>query len=264
MLMKTPRNNSPIKQPVQASPATDDDDECGMFSTFTNAIKSIWNTTIYYLRTFLYDLFIVKYAEALNHSFLKSIPDNSTILDVGIGTGLSMINNRLLIQRKKLNIDCIEMDSDYIAACQKNIQDYKLENYLSVSKMNLYNYVTDKKYDFILFSESYSIIPNVHILIEHCKRFLKPITGKIIILTTLEDEITMFKLFIKPRLYYFTSIDFGKVTTKREFIAKIEHENDLIINELKCIWQQSLIVYGDIKAYMIKLSPIQERIVEFC
>jgi precorrin-6B methylase 2 len=236
-----------------------------ILQTVNNALYYVWSSAVYYVRTFLYDFIIVNYAENLNHTFLKSIPDNSSILEVGIATGLSLIKNRALIQKKKLSIDGIELDSDYIEACQRNIASNNLETLLKVTKMNLYNYLTEKKYDYILFSESYSVIPHVHILIEHCKRFLKQNTGKIIVLTTLEDEITMMKLLIKPRLYYFTTIDFGKVTTKAEFIAKIEHENEMIIDELKCIWNVSLpYVYGEIKAYMVKLSPLQDRFVSDC
>lgn len=237
-----------------------------VLQSFFTTLTNLYETVIYYIRTWLYDLVVVNYySEHIQKIFLKSIPDHAEILDIGIGTGLSMVANKVIIQKKDLHIDRIETDADYLTACQRYITSYFLEKYMTIRKMNIYNYITEKKYDYILFSDSsYAVIPQVHLMIDHCKRYLKPGTGQIIILTTLEDEITCLKLLLKPRLFYFTSIDFGKVTTKAEFIAKIEHENQLAIEELKCISTKNFWVYGDIKSYMAKLSSPEKMIVDCC
>jgi len=206
------------------------------------------------LRIFIYDYLVVaKYTEFMNKVFLETIDDKSSILDIGIGTGLSMINNHLLLQKKQLSIDGIDIDPDYVHACQENIEKKKLNDRLTVNKINIYNYETSKKYDYVLFSDSYAVIPNVHLMIEHCKKYLKP-NGKIVVLTTLEDDVTVMKLFVKPRLLYVTLCDFGKVTSKAEFVYKIEHENKLEVDEISCIYQRAIPVYGEIKSYMVKLA----------
>jgi 2-polyprenyl-3-methyl-5-hydroxy-6-metoxy-1,4-benzoquinol methylase len=206
------------------------------------------------IRSFIYDRIVVdKYTEYMNKHFLEAIEDGASILDIGVGTGYSMIKNTDLIKNKDVKIDGIDIDEDYCAACQMNINGANLQNNMTVNKINIYSYNTEKKYDYVLFSDSYAVIPDVHTMIEHCKSYLKP-TGKIIILTTLDDEVTLTKLLVKPRLVYFTLCDFGKVTTKAEFVYNIEHENNLNIDDIKCIYSRSVPFYGEIKSYMTKLS----------
>ncbi len=217
-------------------------------------LRVFFNPLIKATRSILYDSMVVQnYTEKMNQIFLNTIPDGATILDIGIGTGTSMTRNAALIKQKRVVIDGIDVDADYIATCEQNIKAVGLEEFMTVTNVNIYEFETEKKYDYVLFSDSYAVIPEVHNMIEHSKRYLKP-NGQIIILTTLEDEVYPFRVMVKPRIVYFTMVEFGKVTTKAEFVDKIENENKLRIDELKIIVQKSFPWYGQIKSYMAKLS----------
>jgi 2-polyprenyl-3-methyl-5-hydroxy-6-metoxy-1,4-benzoquinol methylase len=205
------------------------------------------------VRNYIYNqLVILNYTEFMNKVFLESIEDKASILDIGIGTGLSMTINHALIKEKGLNIDGIDIDPAYCTACDENIKASNLEENMTISKVNIYDYNPMKKYDYVLFSDSYAVIPNVHHMIDHCKRYLKP-NGQIVILTTLEDEPTPVKIILKPRLIYFTLCEFGKVTTKLEFMHRIQTENSLKVKECNLIYYRNIPLYGEIKSYMTKL-----------
>ena len=85
---------------------------------------------------------------------------------------------------------------------------------------------SDHEFDTIIFGSSFMIMPdqikalelaksNCFIDLEHLSN-----KGKIYFLLTLYDEKSAFNKFmekIKPLLKYITTVDFGKVTYKKEF-----------------------------------------------
>jgi 2-polyprenyl-3-methyl-5-hydroxy-6-metoxy-1,4-benzoquinol methylase len=208
---------------------------------------------ILFIRNLLYDFMVVSnYTENMNLYFLSKIENNTKILDIGIGNGSAMTNNSDIIKNKSLHITGIDIDKYTLSICNQNIKNKSLESYMITKNINIYDLYIDK-YDYILFSDSYAVIPNVHIMINHCKKYLKE-NGKIIILTTLEDYATYIKLLIKPNIIYFTGIDFGKVTMKDEFIKNIQNINEMEIIEFDEIFYGKIPLYGEIKSYFITLS----------
>ena len=217
-------------------------------------LRRLFNPFLKVMRSILYDGMVVQnYTEVMNKIYLDSIPDGSSILDIGIGTGTSMTRNAEHIRKKNLQIDGIDIDADYIATCNQNIEAAGLQDLMTVTNISIYDYETEKKYDYVLFSDSYAVIPDVHNMMEHCKRYLKP-NGQLVILTTLDDVATPFKVALKPRIVNFTLVDFGKVTTKEYFIREVENTNKFHIDELKCIVHKHIPIYGEVKSYMAKLS----------
>lgn len=78
------------------------------------------------------------------------------VLDVGVGTGhpLSSIIEKFPKNTKVLGID---IDRTYLESCRNLFKPYKN---VQIKEMNYYNLAkTDKKYDLIIFSSSFMILP---------------------------------------------------------------------------------------------------------
>ncbi len=78
----------------------------------------------------------------------------------------------------------------------------------------------------MLFSESWAVIPTVEDMVEFSIRYLKS-NGKIVILTTLEDDNCTIRKFAKPKIKYILGKknDFGRCTSLTEmknFLKKFQ------------------------------------------
>jgi alpha-N-acetylglucosaminidase len=118
--------------------------------------------------------------------------------------------------------------------CKKVITDCELEEYVTSQYQDLLKMKTKIKYDYILFSESYPVISKdiMKAMMGKCKKLLKP-SGKVCFIHNLEENKEPIREFIKPKLIYVTSVDFGRLTTHREFDEFVEDvEYKLVRKEL--------------------------------
>lgn len=178
------------------------------------------------MRNLLYNLIINDFTENCYENCLKYFPDSSTILDVGIGNGKMLKRYHRLIKSKNLNITGIDINRVYLNNCSRLIHNYRLENYLKLYHKPIESFEPDghKYFDFILFSMSFMLFEDQVSILEKVKECLKP-NGKIIFFQTMHKERSWFLEFIKPKLKYITTIDFGKVTYENEFFALLERQN---------------------------------------
>jgi cyclopropane fatty-acyl-phospholipid synthase-like methyltransferase len=187
------------------------------------------------VRNRLYD-FHINNTHRFYRKILKRIPNNSTILEVGIGGGATILHNCEMIKSKNLRIRGIDIDAQYLEQCGKIIKDADLSDYVSIKNQDLLTMKETKKYDYILFMESYPVIPiNImNKMMKKCRNLLiskktfevsietnkKCITGgKVIFMHNLEHNKEPIREFLKPRLKYipFLWVDFGRLTTHTEF-----------------------------------------------
>lgn len=99
------------------------------------------------------------------YEILKKMPENSSLLDVGVGDGIYFINEKVinLIKSKNLKIYGIDIDLPSIKVCQNRIIQYNLENYVKAECVSLFDVkakTESEKYDNILFMESFPVISN--------------------------------------------------------------------------------------------------------
>lgn len=206
-----------------------------------------------YIRTLCYNfwlgnnIFSVSTPKLYN-DMLDYVENNSKILEVGIGSGMPIICNSNKILRKNIHIHGIDIDEQYVESCKEGIVKSHLENNVSVEVQNLF-YISEK-YDYIVFSESYPVIPIAIMdsMIYHCKQILKP-NGQIIFIHNLIDDESQKNHFIaklKPYIKYipFVWIDFGRATTIKYF------EHWLRLNSLKF---QSEILVDEKIPYLLRL-----------
>jgi cyclopropane fatty-acyl-phospholipid synthase-like methyltransferase len=184
-------------------------------------IKQITNEFPKNIRSQLYD-YHINNTHVFYKKVLTKLPENSRILEVGIGNGTCIQKNAELIKDKKLHIDGIDIDNDYLKICNDRIIENDLQDYVTAKYQDLLTLQPpDNRYDYIFFMESYPVIPIdiMRKMMNKCSELLKPNTGVISFVHNLVSTKNPVVDFIKPRLLYvpFIQVDFGRLTSHDEF-----------------------------------------------
>jgi len=145
---------------------------------------------------------------------IKSIPDGSSVLDVGCGDGIYYTGPEVidLIKSKKLTIHSIDIDAGAVPICQKRIAAAGLSDKVTAEAIDLLKIT--KRYDAVIFMESFPVIPRnlMGVFIAHTKT----ITNFILLFHNLVEEKNAFVEWMKPKVKYFTLVDFGELTSIKE------------------------------------------------
>jgi cyclopropane fatty-acyl-phospholipid synthase-like methyltransferase len=164
---------------------------------------------------------------------LDDIEEGSTILDVGSGDGVYFTNPEVVkkIKEKKLKIKCVDIDKNAINVCKYRTEKYKLTSFVETESIDLLK-IKDK-YDYVLFMDCYPVI-NIYLMflmINHTKK----LTENIFLYHNLYHTENTFLSFIKPKIKYFTFVDFGRLTTESEMLKVLENDWDFKDFEMKKI-----------------------------
>lgn len=164
-------------------------------------------------RGIMYDMTIgYFYTQYVMRYFLETIPDGSRILDIGIGTGYTYSKNKDILKKKSLKVVGVDVDPDYVRSAKHGIIDADLESHVNIILSDIYkvdeSMISSKSFDYVVFSDSYAVIPNVHDMITFCEKFIK-INGKMVVLSTLFDSFDSNINWIKRNIKYFSSVEFG-------------------------------------------------------
>lgn len=169
---------------------------------------------------------------------LESMPDGSTILDVGCGDGLYYTEPMVtdLIKQKKLIIKGVDIDVGAVVICNKRVLAAGLQDLVSAEAIDLLK-ITEQ-YDIVLFMESFPVIPREPMKIYTAHALT--LAPKLMMYHNLvddEDEDKMakytsfaFQRWFKPKIVLFSLVDFGELTTTSEMR---EFLNDCVPNA-KC------------------------------
>lgn len=208
-------------------------------------ILNIWsyfiltfNQLFQYIRCIIYDYVIgYWYTKKIMRKFLQSVPDEVHILDIGVGTGYTYVANSDLIKSKRLNIVGIDINNHFINYAKHCIVDAQIDNYVKLIACDIYDpnvFQTDAKFDIVIFSDSYAVIPNVHQMMVYCEKFLGKSSiylkdAEMVCITTLFDSKNSIIDWLKQKLIYLTTIDFGKQMIKEELynFIKSRSSNDI-------------------------------------
>ncbi len=200
------------------------------------------------VQTNVYNYLIGSYTKILYQDLLNTIPENSHILDIGIGNGCSLVENFEIIKNKNIKIDGIDIDPGAIFLAKSNIKDNDLENLVTAECIDI-NKIDDKQYDYIFFSNSFSVIDNITDILKDVKDRLLKENGKIVISTTIEAKDDKIKSTIKENAKKLVlGIDFGKLITICDFVNKINDVNMKICN-MKLVYNTWYPIWGHIHVY---------------
>jgi len=175
------------------------------------------------MKNFLYKLIINGVTDYCYQNCLEYVREQSTILDVGIGNGVMMDHFHGLIKEKGLHITGIDINRNYLNHCASNIQQYRLENHVTIHcrPVETFQPPQGSAFDYIFFTMSFMLFQNQHLVLDRAQNWLKP-GGEVLFFQTLFREKVPMIEFVKPKLKFFTTIDFGKVTYEYEFLNLLQ------------------------------------------
>jgi alpha-N-acetylglucosaminidase len=172
------------------------------------------------LRNAIYSLFISGINDLCYSRALGRMPDGGFVLDVGIGNGLMLRRWHLTVKAKQLRIVGIDTDAEYVEACKRLITEFELESHVSVLNVGIESFapVAGEKFDVVFFSMSFMLMRDPRAVLEKVKPWLGN-SGEILFVQTMFKRRSRVREFIKPRLKYLTTIDFGTPTYESDFFA---------------------------------------------
>ena len=201
-----------------------------MISTLLTTALSYWHWTA----SQVYDTVIVTpltkaiYEEESARLLDKYGRRGFTLLDVGAATGTTL---KVILDTPGLNINhatALDIDQTYIDACRVNTAQYREVNVVKADFMSE-GMQLDRQYDTILFGFSFMFMTaNYEQTFKVIRSKLRP-AGEVVIYLTLYDEANSLLDFIKPKIKYLTSIDFGPSVYKADlFDAFKNHGFDVL------------------------------------
>ncbi|MAF34019.1 MAG: class I SAM-dependent methyltransferase [Desulfobacterales bacterium] len=184
------------------------------------------------MKNYLYKLFINRVTNYCYQNCLNYVSENTSILDVGIGNGVMMENFHDLIKSKRLNITGIDINEQYLNHCECVIQNHHLQDYVEIQCERVENFLPLKTpfYSFILFSMSFMLVQDQGRVLDRVKKWLKP-DGKILFFQTMFKEKMGLMEFIKPKLKYVTTIDFGEVIYENDFFNLLKSKELAVVED---------------------------------
>jgi ubiquinone/menaquinone biosynthesis C-methylase UbiE len=163
---------------------------------------------------------------------LSALPEGSRLLDVGVGTGSSLLSNADLVRSRSMTVEGIDINTSYLKACQEKIEETGVSDLISVREQSVYDLDPEDKYDAVYFSASFMLLPNQQEALRVVKACLKP-GGHVCFTQTFETKRARLMELIKPLMYLFTSVHFGVVTYEGPFIEQLEGEGfEVVRNEV--------------------------------
>lgn len=169
------------------------------------------------MRAWIYDRLFKNLSSNWYKQVIEYLPDNSRVLDVGVGTGSSLLSQLDLLKKKGLNWTGIDINPPYLQSCQEKINQLDAHNFVKVREQSIYDLKEDDLLDAIYFSASFMLLPDQKQALLTSLGSLKA-EGVICFTQTFETKPAPLMEKIKPLLRKFTTVDFGVVTYEAPFI----------------------------------------------
>jgi ubiquinone/menaquinone biosynthesis C-methylase UbiE len=157
------------------------------------------------------------------------------VLDVGIGTAVALVNNRELLLEKNIKWVGIDYDAPYIVKAKRVIADAGLGEQAAAHCKSVYDVPLpppmsgEKKYNAVYFSGSITLMPDPPGALKAVAALLKE-GGAIYITQTFQKKAIPLMYYLKPLMYYITTIDFGQLTYEKDVI-RIVKEAGMVMDE---------------------------------
>lgn len=194
----------------------------------TPAASSGWN--LGNIRSAIYDNAIVSFTTKWYAAVLDEVPENSRLLDVGVGTGAALVANAEVIRLKNLTIVGVDYDAAYIDRCKELIEKHRLSRNVTAVCCSFYDYSPpdSRLFDHVYFSGSFMILPDAPGALRKAVELMRDREdGRMFFTQTFELQKNSLLEWVKPKLAYWTTIDFGNVTYVEDFDAAL-HEGGVV------------------------------------
>jgi SAM-dependent methyltransferase len=180
----------------------------------------------------VYGLIVADITESCYGTCLPIFPPSARILDIGIGTGEMIRRHHEMIRAKGLSIIGLDIDRKYLTHCNQLIRRYSLEQNIRTELTPVEEYMPSLtgSFDFILFSMSFMLLKDPRFVLRRIRPWLTA-HGQVLFVQTLFRHPSRILEYVKPRLKYLTTIDFGRVIYEREFLHLLHSEGLQVIED---------------------------------
>jgi ubiquinone/menaquinone biosynthesis C-methylase UbiE len=180
--------------------------------------------SIFYDWAISYPVTMKVYNHMVKERFLKDFPlanptismsKSKTVSMIDIGTGPGTCLNNILNKVNFERVLAVDIDKDYVASAKTLFKD---RINVEVRLQDLETYFEDgntEQFDIVFFGFSFMLMPNKAKALEVARRMVKP-NGKIYACLTLYENKNKFVEWIKPKIKFLTSIDFGPVIYRKQ------------------------------------------------
>jgi ubiquinone/menaquinone biosynthesis C-methylase UbiE len=176
-------------------------------------------TTRSSVRGWIYDRAITGLTTGWYRAVLDRLPYGAAVLDVGIGTGTSLVRCAEQVRAKNLQFTGLDIDRDYHARCVEEIARADLGGHVTPVLESVYDHCGGP-YDAAYFSASLMLLPDPVAALRHVSGLLAP-GGRLYLTQTFHHRRSPLREKVKPLLRHVVSIDFGRVTYEDEFRAVV-------------------------------------------
>jgi len=179
------------------------------------------------MRAWIYDRLFYSLSKHWYRSVLNALPEGARLLDVGVGTGTSLLANADLVRQRGARVEGIDINMSYLKACQAGIDALGVGDCIRVRERSVYDLTPallgGELYDAVYFSASFMLLPDQRAALRVVRACLKP-GGQVCFTQTFETQRTRFWEVVKPLLYLFTTVHFGVVTYEGPFLEMLREE----------------------------------------
>lgn len=167
---------------------------------------------------FLYNVILGDVTKLCYRNCLDYFQDGTAVLDVGIGNALMIENNHELIRQKGLRITGLDVNERYIEQARERVQRYGLQDRIQIHHCGVEEFHPphEEGFDYVLFSMSFMLLPQQKEILERAGNWLSP-QGEVVFFQTMFQDKSILLDWIKPRLKYVTSVDFGEAVYEVDF-----------------------------------------------
>ena len=170
-----------------------------------------------------YDYVIFKMTSVWYSSVVLSLPANSRVLDIGMGTATSLLWNLPTIRKKGLRFSGVDFTQEYVTAAKVNIEANNAVDFVECIYGSVYDTALLKTlastslFDAVYFSGSISLMPDPAGALLAVSQVLKP-GGSVFVTQTFQTHALPGMRLMKPLVKYATTIDFGELVMQKEIL----------------------------------------------
>ena len=168
------------------------------------------------MRARIYDLLFHRLSKGWYQEVLKRQLEGTKLLDIGVGTGSSLLSNGTLLREKKLAVTGIDINGTYLNAARRRAVAEALEDYVTLEERSVYD-LEGVRFDTAYFSASFMLLPDQRRALDVVSQQLAA-GGKIYFTQTFEKRRNRAMEVLKPLLYKLTTVHFGVVTYEAPFL----------------------------------------------
>ena len=97
------------------------------------------------MRAWIYDKIFKNLSSGWYETVIDNLPVNAQVLDVGVGTGSSLLSHIAKLREKNIHWMGIDINASYLKACRAKIDELGADSNVSVREQSIYDFEAEEK-----------------------------------------------------------------------------------------------------------------------